>query len=227
VYITPKSYLDFISSYQVYLKEKNSELSIRRNTLFSGLEKLEATNQEVARLGKELTKLKPVLEENMIEQEKLSKVLEKDKIEAYKTKAIVEDEATEVETQANEIKMLQREAQDSLDEALPTLEKAQVAVNTLNQGDIAELKTFKEPTEMVDITFRAVAILLEERTNYDKITWSDIKKMLATNFFAKLKSYDKDNIPQKVVTALDKFVNKYPDFTPEIVKKSTEAGKSL
>lgn len=227
VYITPKSYLDFISSYSIYLKEKNSELSGRRNTLYTGLKKLEETNTEVARLGEELKKLKPILEENVIEQEKLSKVLEKDKVEAYKTKMIVEEEAREVETQANEIKMLQREAQDSLDEAIPALESAQTAVNTLNQADIAELKTVKEPTENVEITFKAVAILLEERTNFDKITWADIKKMLASNFFSKLKSYDKDKIPPKVVAALDKFIQKYPNFKPDIVQKSTEAGKSL
>lgn len=227
VYTTPKSYLDFISSYSTFLKEKNSELSTRRNILFTGLKKLEETNVEVARLETELIKLKPILEENVIKQEKLSKELEKDKVEAYKKKVVVEEEAREVETQANEIKMLQREAQDSLDEAIPALESAQIAVNTLNQADIAELKTVKEPTEMVEITFKAVAILLEERTNYDKITWADIKKMLATNFFAKLKGYDKDKIPIKVVSTLDKFVQKYPNFTPEIVQKSTEAGKSL
>lgn len=227
VYITPKSYLDFINSYSKFLKEKNSELSGRRNTLFTGLKKLEETNSEVARLGEELKKLKPILEQNVIEQEKLSKVLEKDKVEAYKTKMIVEEEAREVETQANEIKMLQREAQESLDEAIPALESAQEAVNTLNQADIAELKTVKEPTENVEITFKAVAILLEERTNFDKITWADCKKMLASNFFMKLKSYDKDKIPPKVIAALDKFVEKYPNFRPEIVQKSTEAGKSL
>lgn len=227
MYITPKSYLDFISSYAIYLKEKNSELSKRRHTLSTGLNKLEETNKEVARLGEELTKLQPILAENVAEQEKLSRVLEKDKAEAYKTKVIVEDEAREVETQANEIKMLQREAQDSLDEAIPALESAQQAVNTLNQADIAELKTVKEPTENVEMTFKAVAMLLEERPNFEKITWPDIKKVLASNFFAKLKSYDKDNIPPKVVAALDKFVNKYPNFKPEIVKQSTEAGKSL
>jgi dynein heavy chain, axonemal len=202
-------------------------LSKRRHTLFTGLNKLEETNKEVARLGEELTKLQPILAENVAKQEKLSKVLEKDKAEAYKTKVIVEDEAREVETQANEIKMLQREAQDSLDEAIPALENAQQAVNTLNQADIAELKTVKEPTENVEITFKAVAMLLEERPNFDKITWPDIKKMLASNFFAKLKSYDKDNIPPKVVAALDKYVNNYPNFKPEIVKQSTEALKSL
>lgn len=226
VYITPKSYLDFINSYSLFLGEKNSELSGRRNTLFTGLNKLEETNAEVARLSAELVKLKPILEENVIEQEKLSRKLEKDKVEANKNKVIVEEETRIVEEKAMEIKALQKKAQDSLDEAIPALENAQEAVNTLNQADIAELKTVNEPTPMVSITFTAVAILLEERTNAN-IKWSDIKKMLASDFFGRLKSYNKDSIPQKVINACDKFVEKHPNFIPEEVGKSTKAGKSL
>jgi hypothetical protein len=50
-----------------------------------------------------LTKLKPILEENAIEQEKLSKRLEKDKTEANKKKVVVEEEAFEVGLKATEI----------------------------------------------------------------------------------------------------------------------------
>jgi dynein heavy chain, axonemal len=156
VYITPKSYLDFISSYSRYLGDKSSELIGKKNTLFTGLRKLEETNKEVARLSEELKKLKPILEQNVIEQEKLSKVLEKDRIEANKNKVIVEEEARIVEDKALEIKALQNKAQERLDIAIPALESAQEAVNTLNQGDIAELKIVNEPTPMILITFTAV-----------------------------------------------------------------------
>lgn len=226
VYITPKSYLDFIKSYSLFLSLKNSELSGRRHTLFTGLNKLEETNKEVARLSEELVKLKPILEINVIEQEKLSKKLEKDKVEANKNKLVVEEETRIVEEKAFEIKSLQKKAQDSLDEAIPALEDAQEAVNTLNQGDIAELKTVNEPTQMVLVTFTAVSILLEERTSAN-IKWADIKKMLASDFFNKLKSYDKDKVPAKVISTLSKFVEKNPNFVPEEVGKSTKAGKSL
>ena len=99
VYITPKSFLDFISSYSIFLDEKNSELKRRCNTLFTGLNKLEETNKEIARLSVELIKLKPILEENIIEQEKLSKKLEKDEVEANKNKVVVEEETRIVKKQ--------------------------------------------------------------------------------------------------------------------------------
>jgi dynein heavy chain len=208
VYITPKSYLDLIKCYSIFLFEKRSELSGRRNTLALGLSKLEETNADVGKLENELIELKPILETNVVEQEKLSKELEAKKVEANKVKVVVEEEARVVEEKAYDIKILQNQAQERLDEALPALENAQKAVNTLNQGDIAELKIVNEPTPMVLTTFTAVAILIEERADYKKIKWADIKKMLASDFFNRLKSYDKDKIPQKVINALDKFVEK-------------------
>ena len=51
--------------------------------------------------------------------------------------------------------------------------------------------------------------------------------MLASDFFEKLKAYDKEKIPPKVVATLDKFVEKNPNFVPEEVAKSSKAGKSL
>lgn len=69
VYITPKSYLDLIKSYQLFLAEKNQQLSDRRNTLFTGLSKLQETNKEVNRLSEELITLQPNLEVSVIEAE--------------------------------------------------------------------------------------------------------------------------------------------------------------
>lgn len=50
VYITPKSYLDLIKSYEEFLNEKRTELSGRRTILNTGLTKLTETNTEVAKL---------------------------------------------------------------------------------------------------------------------------------------------------------------------------------
>ena len=43
VYVTPKSFLDLLKSYEVFLGKKNGELSERRDILKNGLEILEQT----------------------------------------------------------------------------------------------------------------------------------------------------------------------------------------
>ena len=62
VYTTPKSYLDLIGSYESFLEEKRSQLSNRRNVLFTGLTKLESTNQDVNKMQAQLTEMQPILE---------------------------------------------------------------------------------------------------------------------------------------------------------------------
>jgi len=67
VYVTPKSYLDLLSSYDVFMQEKKKKLQERRDTLFEGLTKLEETNSEVEQLKQKLTLMKPDLQEQVIQ----------------------------------------------------------------------------------------------------------------------------------------------------------------
>ena len=69
VYTTPKSYLDLLKSYGIYLQAKHQQLSDRRNTLFTGLSKLSETNTEVAKLSEDLVSLQPSLEQSVVEAE--------------------------------------------------------------------------------------------------------------------------------------------------------------
>ena len=51
--------------------------------------------------------------------------------------------------------------------------------------------------------------------------------MISVGFFEKLKTFKKDDVPEKVVKAMDKFITETPDFTLEVVKNSTAAAVSL
>lgn len=58
--------------------------------------------------------------------------------------------------------MLQREAQKNLDQALPGLEEALKALNSLKRDDISEVKSFQNPPEAVQTVMNAVCLLLSE-----------------------------------------------------------------
>lgn len=74
------------------------------------------------------------------------------------------------------------EADKILNEAKPVLEAAIKALDTLNRGDIAEIKNNNNPLAMVKFTLECVAVLLEE-----KLDWDNIKKQLADpNFLSRL-----------------------------------------
>jgi len=59
-----------------------------------------------------------------------------------------------------------------------------------------------------------VCILLNSKTD-----WASAKTLLGDpNFLKKLLEYDKDNIPQKTINKLTKYINN-PDFVPEKVER--------
>ena len=74
------------------------------------------------------------------------------------------------------------EADKILNEAKPVLEGAIKALDTLNRGDIAEIKNNNNPHALVKFTLECVSILLDE-----KLDWDNIKKLLADpNFLSRL-----------------------------------------
>lgn len=72
-------------------------------------------------------------------------------------------EEAEVGVQAAEVKVVQADAQADLDVALPALEKALKALDSLTKNDITEVKGFAKPPPAVQVVMEAVCILLEVR----------------------------------------------------------------
>ena len=72
------------------------------------------------------------------------------------------------------------------------------------------------------MTMEVVCILLQQKAD-----WDSAKKVLSDiNFINKLIDYDKDNIPEKVLKQIKKYIED-PVFTPEAVAKQSNAAKSL
>lgn len=58
--------------------------------------------------------------------------------------------------------MLRQDAQNNLDQALPALEEAIKALNSLKRDDISEVKSFQNPPQAVQTVMNAVCLLLSE-----------------------------------------------------------------
>ena len=89
--------------------------------------------------------MQPVLKVKTQEQDVLIKKLEIDGMEANKVKAVVQEEERQVNEKAEKIREMKAEADKILSDALPMLEKATEALNTLNRNDISEIKMNNNP----------------------------------------------------------------------------------
>lgn len=74
-------------------------------------------------------------------------------------KIVKEDEAL-AKVKAEDTQAIADDAQKDLDEALPALEGANQALNSLDKADISEIKVFTKPPDLVMTVMESVCILL-------------------------------------------------------------------
>ncbi|CAL1172366.1 unnamed protein product, partial [Cladocopium goreaui] len=222
VYVTPKSYLDLISLYLEMIQEKKDEKDVSLKRLQTGVDKIDEANSFVNNLQEELTKLAPVISEKIKEADELVPVVTEEQKKAEVIKEKVSSEEVVVRKQADEVKAIADDAQKDLDIAMPALESALKSLDSLDKKDIQEIKSFAKPPPLVMMTMEAVNVLLQEKTD-----WDTAKKVLNRGTFLQdLKTFDKDNIPEKVLKQLTKYVTK-PEYTVEAVGNQSKAAKSL
>ena len=107
---------------------------------------------------------------------------------------------------------------------MPIYREALAALDTLNKNDIIEMKNYAKPPEEVQLVICAVCLLMGS-----KETWDDGKNLMKEpqKFIDNLKSYDKENIPEKLLKKLKRdYINK-EYFKPHLIEKKSKAGKSI
>ncbi|XP_071825285.1 dynein axonemal heavy chain 6-like isoform X2 [Apostichopus japonicus] len=221
-YTTPTSYLELINLYLSMLSEKRMQLVNARDRVKNGLNKLLETNTLVADMEVELTALEPELKKKSADTELLMEKLAVDQEKADQVRKVVLEDEASAKVKAEETQAIADDAQRDLDEALPALESANKALDALDKNDIAEIKVFLKPPDMVLTVMETICILLGEKAD-----WQSAKGLLADpQFLKRLMDYDKEKIPDSTLKKLKKYIEN-PKFVPEIVEKTSKACKSM
>ena len=239
-YTTPTSYLELLKTYGKTLVEKRAQVQHQRDRLSNGVDKLTSTGSQVADMQKQLTALQPVLAKTQIEVDAMMVQITKDKADADIIKGKVEIQATAANKKATETKAIADDAQRDLDEAIPALAAAVKCLEKLSKSDIDEVKNLQKPPAGVLLSVEAVSIMFglkpvkikdPENSMGPKINdyFSVGKKELFMNakkLLADMKAYDKDNIPEKVISKVDPYIVN-PGFTPAAVKRASVACEAI
>ncbi|KAK1931064.1 Dynein heavy chain 6 [Phytophthora citrophthora] len=222
VYNTSQHFLDLISLFRRIYQEKRNSWETKLYRLMAGVVKLEETNSLVSTLQDELVELQPVLESKTIEAQELLCQVAIDQAEAEQVaKRVGSDEAV-VKQQQQEVAACQADAQLDLNQALPALNAAVAALDSLDKKDITEVKGFVKPPQAVQVVMEAVCIMLGEKAD-----WDNSKRILSrSTFMSELKEYDKNNIPPVILKKIRKYIEN-PEFSVEEVKKVSHAAMSL
>ncbi|KAL3161683.1 hypothetical protein ABBQ38_008782 [Trebouxia sp. C0009 RCD-2024] len=236
-YATPTSYLELISTYKQLLAAKRTQVYTLKHRYEAGLQKLLAAEGEVNVMKEELIQLQPKLIATGKQVQETLIVVNSQTEAAVAQKAVVSAEEAAASEKAAAAKAIKDECEGELSVAMPLLERALAALNTLTKNDITEVKSMKNPPSIVKLVMESVCHMLgvkpkkvQDPSNPSKKVddyWEGSQKLLGeSGFLQKLQTYDKDNIPPEVVAKIRPYIDN-PDFEPEVVKKASKAAHGL
>lgn len=201
-----------------------------------GLEKLLATEESVSGMQEELIALQPQLVQSGIETDEAMVVIAAETVEADKVKAVVSVEEAAASEEAAGVKVIKDECEADLAEAMPMLEAALKALDTLTKNDITEVKSMKAPPGGVKLVMEGVCILKQQKPirmkdkesgKMEDNWWEGAKVMMNdSGFLQSLRDFDKDNIDPKIIAKLRPYIAN-PEFAPEKILQASKAAYGL
>ncbi|XP_037539995.1 dynein heavy chain 12, axonemal [Nematolebias whitei] len=237
-YVTSTSYLELIAAFRLLLTQKRDTVMKAKQRYINGLDQLAFAESQVAEMKKELVDLQPKLEQAKIDNTKMMKVIKQESVEVEAKSKVVRADEEAATIKASEAQALKNECESDLAEAIPVLEAAISALNTLKPTDVTIVKAMKNPPSGVKLVMAAVCVM--KMIKPDRIAdpagtgkkifdyWGPSKKLLGDmNFLRDLKEYDKDNIPVPVMQKIRSEFMTNPDFNPSIVAKASSAAEGL
>jgi len=222
-YTTPTSYLDLVKTYKEMLAHQRGIVPVKIATYQGGLTRLEETNEMVDDLKATLIKLRPEIDRKEEETQAMVVDLEVRQKEAAEQEKVAAGEEAETRKLFAAVAAIKAECEAELEVAMPVYREAVGALDTLDRGDITEMKAYANPAEEIVLVISAVCLLLGKPE-----TWDEGKKLMnnPADFLGKLKSYPKDSIKERLLTKLKKYTSD-ARFDPKSIARKSKAAMSL
>ena len=172
-------------------------------TLEGGLKKLNAAGTDVEAMKITLAEAKKVVSVKQKEVKVLMDDIAQRTTRAEAKAAIAKDKEESLALETEVVKKKGAEASNALLEAMPALEAAAAALDSLKKEEITELRQFNKPHKAVRFTLEAVCCL----KNVPNPSWPAAKTMMAdTQFLNSLINFDKGSLNDKMVRATVQYI---------------------
>lgn len=235
--VTSASYLELLRCFVRLYKKRRAELSEAKVRYISGLATLENAAVAVENMQMELSELRPKLlqmAENCI---RMTDEIEAKTLEASLTTEQVKRDEIVANVEAAAALEIEDECSRDLAQAVPVLEDALQALNTLKPSDITLVKSMKNPPSAVKLVMAAVCVMkgvppdrINDAATGKKIIdyWGPSKRILGDiGFLQLLKDFDKDDISPDIMRKIRKDFISHKDFQPHVVAKASSAAEGL
>ncbi|KAG3198934.1 Dynein heavy chain 7, axonemal [Phytophthora cactorum] len=237
-YVTPTSYLELIVAFKSFLARRREAVQGARNRYVVGLEKINFAENNVAVMRKELEDLQPVLDQSKKDTDILMEEIKAKLPGVEVQRSEVQADVAVADASKAECEQQKASVEADLAEAIPALEEALKALDTIKPSEINEVKAMSNPPAGVKLVCEGVCVMLgikparipdpQDPSKRIMDYWGPSQKMLSDpTFITTLKKFDKDNLDPKTMKIV---VSKYiadENFSPEKAEKASKAAAGL
>uniref|UniRef100_A0A8C3HTZ9 Dynein axonemal heavy chain 1 n=1 Tax=Chrysemys picta bellii TaxID=8478 RepID=A0A8C3HTZ9_CHRPI len=227
-YVTPKSYLELLGIFTALIGKKKQELNTAKKRMKSGLDKVGSSESGelwapiIYLIGVLFTAKDPAVISPTPQAE---------------TRNAVQAEEMKAKVKAQTAQAIADDAQKDLAEALPALDAALASLRNLNKNDVTEVRAMQRPPLGVKMVIEAVCIMKgikPKKVAGDKPGskvddyWEPGKGLLQDpgKFLESLFKFDKDNIADSVIKAIQPYIDN-EEFQPAAIAKVSKACTSI
>ncbi|XP_033238860.1 dynein heavy chain 3, axonemal [Drosophila pseudoobscura] len=235
-YVTPSAYLELLKAFRIFYARKLDEITRLRDRYTTGLEKLDFAAGQVGEMQANLYDLQPKLKVLSEETDRIMVNIERETAEAEKKKEVVGADEAAANEAAAAAQAIKDDCETDLAEAIPAMEAALEALNTLKPADVFIVKSMKNPPYGVKLTMEAVCVLKgikpdrkpDPSGHMTEDYWGPSMRMLSDmKFLDSLKTFDKDNIPPPIIKKIREKYIADRDFVPEKIKAASMACEGI
>lgn len=237
MHITSKTFMHLIKLFVELTAMKQKEIEALKKRYEQGLARLSHAANQILSMQKSLAEYQPQLEEMTRKAVEMTEQIAQETIQVEKGSALVRIDEKIAGEQAAVAQVLKSECEAELAQAIPILEDAISALNTLKPTDITLVKSMKNPPDAIKLVMAAVCVIKDVKPERipDPSTgrktidyWGPSKRILGDmNFLQSLKDFDKDHIKPEIMVKIRKEYLPHKDFKPHVVAKASSAAEGL
>ncbi|CAG9819767.1 unnamed protein product [Phaedon cochleariae] len=237
VHVTATAFIHLLKLFIEQVRRKRNKIDEKKKLYLQGLGKLSYAADQISSMQKALAEYQPQLAEMTQKAVQMTEQIALETIEVEKASALVRKDEEIASEQASVAQILKSECEAELAQAIPILEDAISALNTLKPSDITLVKSMKNPPDAIKLVMAAVCVIKDVKPDRipDPSTgrktidyWGPSKRILGDmNFLQTLKDFDKDNIKPEIMVKIRKEYLPHKDFKPHVVAKASSAAEGL
>ncbi|RHY34774.1 hypothetical protein DYB32_000646 [Aphanomyces invadans] len=215
--------LHLIPLYSRYIFDAMKRLRIRMNHLMSRsrafLDVYQNAVDQVDSAQKQYQEKQVQIQSALVQIGEYKLHFEKMQAEAEVIRNVMRKQKADVDEQVKITTDMDKLTKHELKDALKVLDDANKCVANLDRRYIMEIKTFVNPPVLVHVVLNAMCVLFSVDPS-----WDNAKKLLSdVNFITSMLNYDKDNVPETILTKLEPYLTNEMFNKAEVEKQSIAA----